>query len=30
MMFAKDAAGRITEIVMRLGQCQDSKATKID
>ena len=30
LMFVKNASGKVTDVVLRLGSCQDSKATKIE
>ena len=30
LMFVKNASGKVTDVMLRLGSCQDSKATKIE
>ena len=30
MMFGKNEKGQVTSVVMRVGACQDSKATKME
>ena len=30
LMFVKNGSGQVTDVVLRLGSCQDSKATKIE